>query len=172
MGRSSAILQGALSGTAISLGIALFSMPLLLSKTYEVDASQTVINLLSILGLIILAFSVLSIGVIPVIANRTMKASEGMGLGLISGATAAIVVFVLIGNVYSALIFGVIPFVEYLAEPGKLQSIDPINGVLRPVVKTVLTGTYGVLFAHLLAGVTISVFESIPAVWIMRKNNK
>jgi hypothetical protein len=172
MGRSSAIVQGGLSGTAISIGIALLSMPLLVSKTYEVDVSQTVINLLSILGLILLALSVLSVGVIPVIANRSMKVSEGMGLGLISGATASIVVFVLIGNVYSALIFGVIPFVEYLAEPGKLQSIDPIDGVLRPVVKTVLTGTYGVLFAHLLAGVTLSVFESIPAVWVMRKRSK
>jgi hypothetical protein len=165
----SAIYLGILSGTVISVGIALLSMPILISKTYEIEISNNVINLFGIIGFLLLFASILSIGILPIISNRTNNYSDGVKLGAISGITASLLFFILIGNLYSSLSLGVIPFIEYLAEPEKLKSIEPINEVLRPVVKDVITLTYMVLILHIVVGITISILEAIPSVWIMKK---
>jgi hypothetical protein len=172
MKQHSAIYFGILSGTVISIGIALLSMPILISKTYEIEISNNVINIFEIIGILLLFASVLSIGVLPIISNRTIKYSDGIKLGAISGITASLIIFILIGNLYSSLTLGVIPFIDYLVEPEKLKSIEPINDVLRPVVKDVISLTYLILIFHILIGVIISIIETIPSVWIMKKRIK
>src|SRR4030042_2236345 len=162
MKQHSAIYLGILSGTVISIGIALLSMPILISKTYEIEISNELINICQIIGILLLFASVLSIGVLPIISNRTINYSEGIKLGALSGITASLIFFILIGNLYSSLTLGVIPFIEYITEPEKLKTIEPINGVLRPVVKDMISLTYLILIFHIIIGTIISIIETIP----------
>jgi hypothetical protein len=172
MKQHSAIYLGILSGTVISIGILLLSMPILISKTYEIDVSNDLINILGIFGILLLFASVLSIGVLPIFSNRAIHYSEGIKLGALSGITASVIVFILIGNLYSSLTLGVIPFIEYILEPEKLNTIEPINDLLRPVVKDVISVTYLILIFHIIIGAVISIIETIPSVWIMKKRVK
>ncbi len=172
MKQSSDLFGAAISGLAISIGISLFTLPLLLSKTYEFEIAQSIINILGIAGILCLAASLATVGVIPVLRRKVETYREAAAGGALSGIIAGAVVFILVGNVYSALVLGVIPFVEYLADPSLLANIDPINAVLRPVVKSVLTDTYLVLFLHLAGGAVLSVVESVAAVWIASRRRK
>jgi hypothetical protein len=164
--------QGVLSGLLVSLGIALLLMPILVSTTFEFKISLWLLNIFDLLGFAILGLSALTVGVLPTLSSKTTEFDKAVRLSLVSGVTAGVVVFVLIGSVCTSLLLGVIPFLVYLTDPAKLLSVDPTNVVIRPVVQFVIIYSYLILLVHIAAGAVISVVESIPAALVMRTRIK
>jgi hypothetical protein len=163
---------GLYTGVVISLGVALILLPILFSKVFEFDISQPFLTLLLIFGIICLIISFPIIGVIPVITKKINNYKEAIKVGIINGIISSLIVFTLIGSVCYSLTFGVVPFVEFLVDTNKLFNIDPINAVLRPIVKNVITSTYLIIIAHLIIGTIVGAVEAITTVYILSIREK
>jgi hypothetical protein len=166
MKTSPSLIGGTISGSLIGIGIALIFLPLLLGATFQFDVSPAVRDFGFILGGLMVLIAVPTVGVLPVVIGRGFTYRDSAFRGIGAGLIASIIIYLIIGSLFSTLYYAIIPFVDPMAYPEKMLQIDAINEVFRPIVQNVMASTYAVILGHLFVGGLVGFMESILFVWI------
>lgn len=153
---------GAVCGLISGLCMHWFIVGLLYEKTYGFEFSPALSNVLNPLAGLALPLAALGIG--PLALWWWQEQAPGWKRAALAGAgagsAAAVINYLAIGALATVIVYGIIPFITYLVEPGKIAEVG-IEALMQQIVGEAIPGAYQVMLGYLATFALLGALEGL-----------
>jgi len=161
MKRKGAVTGGLINGLIVGLAAQWVFISSMYLNVYDIKLSPTVITSITSIAFVLIFIGLLTIGPHAVIRSKeaveTKRAGFRAGMG--AGVVCAVVVYLACGSLWATSQYGTLPLVALIAT--KCEALNSIESreLGNRLMKEAFTGTYLLLFWHVLFGAVVGGVE-------------